>query len=78
MLPAHPIGDFLEGWIVRATCRNCRHGAELDMAAVVARLGKDCPMEKLTARLVCEACGMRGRALIGTVPARWAGRSNEK
>ena len=45
--------------IVIATCRDCRHQAEPDLADQVDHYGADLPLPEWGARLICSACGSR-------------------
>jgi hypothetical protein len=49
------------GYGINALCEKCRHRADLDMQALIAKLGADfvylCPA--LEGRLVCRECGSK-------------------
>jgi hypothetical protein len=56
------LGDLVaHGYGLNAMCSRCRHRCDLDMAALIARLGPEFGYvgKALDAHLVCSDCGSR-------------------
>jgi hypothetical protein len=56
------LGDLVAcGYGLNAMCSRCRYRRDLDMAALIVRLGPEfgCVGKALDAYLVCSACGSR-------------------
>lgn len=66
------LGEAAEGWMSTAHCRQCKHTREIDLQALVERLGADFPVRGIRQRLRCQ-CGARD-PIIGFVPRAFARR----
>ncbi len=58
-----------QGVDVFCWCNRCSHNAVLPLASLIPRLGPQCPVPEVGARLVCSSCGARD---VATRPA-WKG-----
>jgi hypothetical protein len=65
------LGDVLmEGLHIRASCRNCRHQANLSPLRLAKRLGYDHELATLRQRLRCSKCGLRDVEVRTVEPER--------
>jgi hypothetical protein len=65
------LGDVLvEGLHILASCRNCRHRANLSPLPLAKRLGYDHSLSGLRRRLRCSKCGMRDVEVRPVEPER--------
>lgn len=73
--PAPTLGQTLDAGdriTVHCEARGCGHQAPLDVAALVAQLGRGLDLGQLRARLRCTACGAKGRVVTIVAPAATA------
>ena len=63
-LESAKLRDIDDTYYYGAQCRQCGHGARLNVAKLSARLGDDFPLTQVRKRLRCEKC--RSRAVVIT------------
>lgn len=67
--PANLADLRAQGVDVFCWCNRCSHNAVLPLDSLIPRLGPQCPVPEVGARLVCSSCGARD---VATRPA-WKG-----
>ena len=55
--------DLIHAFRLYAVCEPCRRVAAVDLPALIAREGRDYPIERIRMRLQCVSCGQRSQAI---------------